>query len=126
MTLPISLFIFIAAALHLAAFVSYPHSGRFGFTFLYISLILWSAGAIFINRAANYHGRAWKAAIAAGFALMCAFSAFAFLPQKDGKSPLLKLISGQYPDGRDMYFGLLRLGVDAPGLLPPQKEEPLP
>lgn len=126
MTLPISLFIFIAAALHLAAFVSYPHSGRFGFTFLYISLILWSAGAIFINRAANYHGRAWKAAIAAGFALMCAFSAFAFLPQKDGKSPLLKLISGQYPGKRDLYFGLLKLGVDAPRLLPPQKEEPLP
>lgn len=126
MTLPISSYVLVAAALHLGAFVSYPHSGRFGFTFLYISLILWTAGAIFINRAANYHGKAWKAAIAAGFALMCAFSAFAFLPQKDGKSPLLKLISGQYPDGRDLYFGLLKLGVDAPGLLPPQKEEPLP
>lgn len=126
MTLPISSYVFVAAALHLAAFVSYPHSGRFGFTFLYISLILWTAGAIFINRAANYHGRAWKAAIAAGFALTCAFSALAFLPQKDGKSPLLKLISGRFPDGRDLYFGLLKLGVDAPGLLPPRKEEPLP
>ncbi|MDP2864894.1 MAG: hypothetical protein Q8O90_01460, partial [Elusimicrobiota bacterium] len=77
MTLPISLFVLTAAALHLGAFVSYPHSGRFGFTFLYVSLILWTGGAIFINRAANRHGRAWKAAIAAGFTLMCAFSALA-------------------------------------------------
>ena len=126
MDLPVSLYIMIAAALHLGAFVSYPHSGRFGFTFLYVSMILWTAGAVFINRAANYHGRAWKAAIAAGFALMCAFSAFAFLPQADGSNALRKLVSGRYPDGRDLYFGLLRLGVDAPGLLPPQKEEPLP
>ena len=36
------------------------------------------------------------------------------------------LAAGHSPDGRDLYFGLLRLGVDAPGLLPPQKEEPLP
>ncbi|MDD5210472.1 MAG: hypothetical protein PHV36_13865 [Elusimicrobiales bacterium] len=126
MTLPVSFYILMAAALHLGAFISYPHSGRFGFTFLYVSMILWTGGAIFINRAANYHGGAWKAAVAAGFALLCAFSAFAFLPQKDGKSPLLKLTSGQYPEKRDLYFGLLRLGVDAPGLLPPQKEEPLP
>ena len=126
MTLPISLYVLIAAVLHLAAFVSYPHSGRFGFTFLYISLILWTAGAVFINRAVNFHGRAWKAAIAAGYALMCAFSAFAFLPQKDGVTPLRKLAAGRSPDGRALYFGLLRLGVDAPGLLPPQKEEPLP
>lgn len=126
MTLPISLFVFTAAALHLGAFVSYPHSGRFGFPFLYISLILWTAGAIFINRAANHYGAVWKTAIAAGFALMCAFSALAFLPQKDGVSPLRKLTSGHYPGGRDLYFGLRRLGVDAPGLLPPQKGEPLP
>lgn len=126
MNLPISLYILIAAALHLAAFISYPHSGRFGFTFLYVSMILWTGGAIFINRAANYHGKAWKTAIAIGFTLICAFSALAFLPQRDGKSPFLKLISGQYPGKRDLYFGLLKLGVDAPGLLPPQKEEPLP
>lgn len=126
MDVPISLYILIAAALHLGAFISYPHSGRFGFTFLYISMILWTGGAIFINRAANYHGKAWKTAIMIGFTLMCAFSALGFLPQKDGKSPFLKLISGQYPEKRDLYFGLLKLGVDAPGLLPPRKEEPLP
>jgi len=105
MTLPISLYVLIAAVLHLAAFVSYPHSGRFGFTFLYISLILWTAGAIFINRAANYHGRAWKAAVAAGFALMCAFSALAFLPQKDGISPLRKLAAGHYPTAETCTSG---------------------
>ena len=126
MNLPISLYILAAALLHLAAFILYPQSGRFGPTFLYVSLIFWAGGAVFINSAANYHGRAWKASVAAGYTLMCAFSAFAFLPQKDGKSPLLKFISGQRPEKRDLYFGLLRLGINAPGLLPPQKEEPLP
>lgn len=126
MNVPVSFYIFIAAALHLGAFVCYPQSGRFGLTFLYVSMILWTGGAIFVNRSANYYGKAWKIAIAAGFTLMCAFSALAFLPQTDRVSPLKKLTSGRYPDGKSLYFGLLRLGVDAPGLLPPQKEEILP
>ena len=80
-------------------------------------------GAIFINRAAKstagwLRWRRLRADVP--------FSALAFLPQKDGISPLRKLTAGRYPDGRDLYFGLLRLGVDAPGLLPPKKEEPLP
>lgn len=124
--MPISAYIFIAAVLNLAVFVSYPQSGRLGFTFLYLSIIIESAAAIFINRAANYYGTAWKAAIAAGFALMCAFCALSFLPQKDGTSALHKLATGDYPDGQKLYFGLLRLGVDAPGLLQPRQEEKLP
>ena len=126
MNIPISFYILTAAALHLGVFVSYPQSGRFGFTFLYVSMILWTGAAIFLNRAVNFHGVAWKAAVLSGFALTCAFSALAFLPQKDGISPLRKVSSGQYPGKRDLYLGLLRLGVDVPGLLPPQKEEPLP
>lgn len=124
--MPVSAFILAAAALHLAAFVSYPHSGRFGFPFLAVSMILWSAFAFYLNGTLTNSGKAWKAAVAALYTLMCAFSALAFLPQRDAVSPLKKLVSGQYPDGRALYFGLLRLGVDAPGLLPPQKEEPLP
>jgi len=124
--MPISAYILIAAALHLGAFVCYPESGRFGFTFLYLSIILWTAFSIFVNHAVSNAGTAWKAALAATFTLMCAFSALSFLPQKDGVSALKKVTSGRYPDKRALYFGLLRLGVDAPGLLPPQKEEPLP
>ncbi len=121
-----SAFILIAAVLHLGVFISYPQSGRFGFIFLYISILLWASFAIFINRAVNHYGMAWKAAITVGFTLMCAFSALSFLPQKDGISALQKFTSGNYPDKETLYFGLLRLGVDAPGLLPPEKKEKLP
>ncbi len=124
--MPISAFVLIAAVLHLAVFVSYPQSGRFGFPFLYISVILWSSFAIFINRSVTRAGAFWKAALAVGFTLMCAFSALSFLPQKDGISALHKFTWGEYPDRKTLYFGLLRLGVDAPRLLTPEKEEPLP
>ncbi|MDO8802966.1 MAG: hypothetical protein Q7R35_00915 [Elusimicrobiota bacterium] len=115
----ISAYIVLAAVINLAAFVSYPYSGRFGFTFLYLSMILWAAAAIFINHAANCYGTAWKVTIAAGFALMCAFATLSFLPQADGVTPLEKFTSGNYPDKKTLYIGLLKLGVDAPGLLTP-------
>ncbi|MBI4351810.1 MAG: hypothetical protein HY550_10245 [Elusimicrobia bacterium] len=124
--MPVSAYILTAAAFHLTVFVSYPHTGRFGFPFLAVSLILWTSFAFYLRNSLTNTGRTWKAAIAAGYALMCAFSALAFLPQKDAVSPLRKFSSGQYPDGKTLYLGLRRLGVDAPGLLPPQKEEPLP
>ncbi len=124
--MPVSAYILTAAAFHLAAFISYPHTGRFGFPFLAVSMILWTSFAFYLRNSLTNTGRAWKAAVAGMFTLMCAFSALAFLPQKDGISPLRKVSSGLYPDGRSLYLGLLRLGVDAPGLLPPQKEEPLP
>ena len=117
--MPISAYILAVAALNLAAFVCYPLSGHLGFTFLYLSIIIESAAAIFINRAANYYGTAWKAGIAAVFALMCIFCSLTFLPQADGVSALKKFTSGNYPDKRTLYIGLLKLGVDAPALLTP-------
>jgi len=117
--MPISAYILLATAINLAVFVSYPYSGRFGFTFLYLSIICWAAVAIFINRAANAYGTAWKAGIAAVFALMCIFCSLTFLPQADGVSALKKFTSGNYPDKRTLYIGLLKLGVDAPALLTP-------
>lgn len=121
-----SLFIFLAAVLHLGAFVSYPQSGRLGPTFIYISVLLWTALAVMLNRALAGASRENKAFFAVAFALVCAFSALSFLPQKDGVNPLRKLAAGQYPSGPDLYFGLLRLGIDAPALRPPpQAEKPL-
>ncbi|OIO02665.1 MAG: hypothetical protein COX65_05720 [Elusimicrobia bacterium CG_4_10_14_0_2_um_filter_56_8] len=124
--MPISAYILIAAALHLGAFVAYPQSGRFAFPFLAVSMILWAGFSIFINRAANQYGKAWKTAIAVIFALACAFSSLSFLPQKDGISALHKLMAGKYPDRNNLFFGLARLGIYAPGLLPAKKQETLP
>jgi Trk-type K+ transport system membrane component len=119
----LSLLIFLSAALHLAVFVCYPDSGRFGATFLYVSILLWTSLALLLSRAAPHASRENKAFMAVVFALAAALSAISLLPQKDSVSALRKLTSGVYPDGRAVYVGLRRLGIDAPGLLPPAQEE---
>ncbi|MCM2267631.1 MAG: hypothetical protein NDI60_07670 [Elusimicrobiales bacterium] len=111
--------------INLGVFVCFPETGRFGVTFLYLSCLLWTAFAFFLGSRAPFTrlGR-WLRALA--FAAACLFACLSFLPQKDNNNPLEKLTRGQYPDRRSVFLGLLRLGIDYPGLLPPQKEEVLP
>lgn len=118
----VSSILVVAVLTHLAAFVAYPHSGKFGFPFVYISALLWTGFAMLTRRAAEGRGPAAAALFAALFALACSLSALAFLPQKDGRSALGKFLAGSYPDKTSLYYGLRRLGLDVPGLLPPQKE----
>lgn len=118
--------ILAAALVNLGALVCYPDTGSLGYTFIYISILLWAALALFLTRYLASAGAAWKTALFLAFALGCAFSALSFLPQKDGVSALDKVWGGKYPDKRSLYFGLLRVGVDYPALLPPRKEETLP
>lgn len=118
----ISALILIAAAVHLAAFLSYPHSGRFGQPFLFVSMLLWTGFSVFIVRVTENYGREGKAAFASLFALACAFSVLALLPQKDGRPALKKFLAGSYPVKADFYIGLLRLGVEVPALAPHKKE----
>lgn len=119
----VSLLILLAAVLHLGVYVCYPESGRFGATFLYVSLLVWAGLAIALARAAAGAGRENKAFLAVAFGLAAAVCALSLLPQKDGVSPLRKLTSGAYPDRRSLYIGLRSLGVEAPGLLPPAAPE---
>lgn len=114
-----------AALINLAVFVCFPDSGKFGFTFLYISALLWAAFAFFLGSypPATAAGRAARAL---AFVLGCLFCSLSFMPQRDALSPLRKLSAGHYPDRKALFLGLLRLGVDWPGLLPPQKPEVLP
>lgn len=119
----ISSLIFITAAVHLAVFVCYPYTGRFGLTFLYISALIWVGLALFIGRALETYSSGTKAGLALVFSLFCLIATLSLLPQKDGVSPLSKFSAGKYPDRPTVYYGLLRLGVSAPRLLPPQKEE---
>ena len=117
--------IIIGLLVNLAVFIAYPETGRMGMTFLYVSALLWTAFAVFIGRYVPSE-TFWRAFQALAFTLACAFAALSFLPQKDGISALRKVSEGNYPGRRSVFIGLLRLGVDCPGLLPPQKEEPLP
>lgn len=119
----LSLLILIAAVPHLGAYVCYPESGRFGSVFLYVSLLVWAGLAIMMARVAAGATRENRAFIAVAFGLAAAVCAVSLLPQKDGVSPLRKLTSGVRPDKRALYNGLRRLGVDAPGLLPPAAPE---
>lgn len=120
----ISGFITLALCAHAAVFVCYPASGRMGPVFTFISILLWSGFAILLGGPVSGLKTSDKAGVLAAFALACAISALSLLPQKDGRSPLTKLYDGARPAKTDIYAGLLRLGIDYPALLPPQKEEP--
>jgi len=117
--------IFIASALlvNLAVFVCYPMSGTMGFTFLYISAVLWTAFAVFIGHVMARFSLWAKTVILIIFSLMCAFSGLSFLPQADKVTALSKFSDGLYPDQRSVYLGLLRLGINVPSLRPPQSPE---
>lgn len=117
--------ILIAAGLliNLGVFVSYPMSGHMGFTFLYISAVLWTALAVLIGRSASQLGSWPRFVIIVGFSLACAFCGLSFLPQADKVTALNKFADGKYPDRRAVYLGLLRLGVNVPSLRPPAMPE---
>lgn len=115
----------IAAGLliNLGVFVAYPMSGHMGFTFLYISAVLWTALAVLIGRSVSQLGPWPKFVIVVGFSLACAFCGLSFLPQADKVTALSKFADGVYPDQRSVYLGLLRLGINVPALRPPDKPE---
>ena len=117
------LLIILNLAINLAVFVSYPMSGVMGFTFLYISALLWTAFAIFIGRIVSQGSVFIKVVLTLVFVLLCAFLTLSFLPQIDKTTALSKFSDGKYPDNRTIYMGLLRLGIDYPGLLPPAPPE---
>jgi hypothetical protein len=117
--------IFLGLLVNVGAFVCFPDTGRFGFTFLYLSTLLWTAFAFFLGARppATVNGRALRAL---AFAAACLFSSLSFLPQRDSVNPLQKLNRGNYPDRKAVFTGLLRLGISVPALLPPQPPEVLP
>jgi len=117
--------IFLALAINLGVFVSFPETGRFGMTFLYLSAVLWTAFAFFLGSRPPY-SLAGQLLRALFFAAGCLFSGLSFLPQKDNINPLQKLNRGQYPDRTHVFKGLLRLGIDVPALAPPPQPEVLP
>jgi hypothetical protein len=117
--------IVISLAVNLGVFVSFPDTGRFGMTFLYISGLLWTAFAFFLG-ARQPGSLAGRMLLALFFAAGCLFSSLSFLPQKDNINPLQKLSRGHYPDRTQLFKGLLRLGIIVPALAPPQQPEVLP
>ena len=116
----IALLIAVSLSINLGVFVSYPMSGPMGFTFLYISAVLWCAFGILIGHATARISAWGKTVLALIFAMMCAFSGLSFLPQADKVSAIRKFSDGNYPDRRSVYLGLLRLGIDIQPLRPPQ------
>lgn len=122
----ISCLITAALLLNAAIFTAFPDSGGMGITFFIFSSLLWSGAAVASILLSRIVPRDWKAFTLVAFSLACAFCSLSFFPQKDGVSPLDRLLDGRYPAKTDVYRGLRRLGIDYPALLPPKKEEPLP
>lgn len=118
-----SIMIISALLVNVAVFVCYPMSGTMGFTFLYLSAVVWTAFAILIGHAVARFSAWPKAVLALIFAMACAFSGLSFLPQADKVTALSKFADGKYPDRRAVYLGLLRLGINVPSLRPPQSPE---
>lgn len=118
-----SLMIISALLVNLAVFVSYPMSGTMGFTFLYLSAVVWTAFAILIGNAVARFSLWPKLVLVLIFSMACAFSGLSFLPQADKVTALNKFADGKYPDKRSVYLGLLRLGINVPSLRPPQSPE---
>jgi hypothetical protein len=118
-----ALLITLALLVNLGVFVSYPMSGAMGFTFLYVSAVLWTALAFLIGHSTARLGLLPRLVITIIFALGCAFSGLSFLPQSDKVPAIKKFADGAYPDKRSVYLGLLRLGISVPALRPPQQPE---
>lgn len=116
-------FIILAAIVHAAVFVCYPQSGRMGPTFVFVSLLIWSAFAILLGSPVSGLKTSDKAGVLGAFALTCAIAVLSLMPQQDGVSPLSRLMEGRTPAKTDIYVGLLRLGINYPALLPPKNGE---
>ena len=121
--MPTTALIFTAVLLQLGVFVCFTDSGRMGTTFLFIASMMWIALAIFTANAVRDWNRGNRIIFSIFFLLGCVLSALSMLPQRDARSPFTKLMYSEYPGGRAVYTGLLRLGVYAPGLLPPEPPE---
>ena len=115
-----------ALLLNAAVFIAFPDSGRMGITFFIFSSLLWCVAAVAGTLLSRVVPQDWKAFTLVFFSLACAFCSLSFFPQKDGVSPLDKLLDGRYPGKLDFYKGLMRVGIDYPALIPPKREEPLP
>ncbi|MDA8244518.1 MAG: hypothetical protein M0025_10425 [Elusimicrobia bacterium] len=121
--MPLSALIFSAVLIHLGIFVCYPESGQMGMLFLFVAPLMWTGLAVFTANAVSGWNRGNRIIFAVFFLLACFFSALSLMPQKDGRSPFTKIMYDEYPDGKSLFAGLLRLGIYVPRLLPPAPPE---
>ncbi len=121
--MPLTSNLVIAFLAHVALLVLFPYGGKMAFPFAVISFIMWTGFFIFIRQATVNFRRSNAVFIDLTAILVMALAGLGLMPQKDGVSPLYKLIWGQYPDGCQVYVGLSRLGIEAPSLCPPEKEK---
>lgn len=121
--MPLASNITIAALIHAALLVLFPYGGKMQFPFAAISLILWTGFFIFMRQATRSFRRSNAVFFDITSLLVLALACLGLMPQRDATAPIYKLIRGQYPDGRQIYTGLARFGIEIPSLLPPEKEQ---
>jgi len=111
---------------HLAALVAYPYTGRMGFHYLGISILLWCGFSFFIGVniyfTALLNGIFGKLVSLAFFTALCLIITLT-MPQRDDISVFTKLKNKDYPTRESLYYGLHRVGLEYDALLQIGRED---
>lgn len=117
--------IFAILTVHISAAIFYPHIGKIGSAFLFISSLLWIAFLIFIRPAVIKFSRDTTLFLSLLIIIFMITGVVTLTPQEDGVSIFRKILREEYPTKKDIYFGLLNFGIKNENLLLELKKEEL-
>lgn len=109
--------------LHLACLILYPDTGKMGFPFLFVSLLLWTAFLFYLKPATINIRRDNLIFLNIIYVMLMLTALLTLTPQEDSVSILNKIIKSQYPTKKSIYKGLLKIGIERPDLLKEILEE---
>lgn len=116
---------FLIIVIHISAALLFPKIGKLGSAFLFISSLLWLSFLIFLRPAAVKFSNSTVFFLSALIIFFCLTGVLTLTPQQDGLSIFRKLVRGQYPTKKDIYFGLLNFNIKNENLLQELKKEEL-
>ncbi len=121
----ISVNLFFVILAHLSAAIFYPHIGKLGAVFLFISGLLWTSFLIFTRPATIKFSNDTVIFFSIVINIFMLTEIVTLTPQLDDISIFKKIIRNQYPTKKDIYLGLLNFGIKYEPLLVELKKEEL-
>ncbi len=106
---------------HLAFLILYPDTTFLGFSYIFISFLLWSSFSILINSTLTRFRKETQFNVKFFIYILMILSIASFYPQNDSRSVFDKIINEEYPTRFSIYRGLKRFGIDMPQLLKEKK-----
>jgi len=108
---------------HLSCLILYPDTGKLGFPFLFISILLWIGFLFYLKSATINLKNDTIIFLNIIYILAMIVCLMTLTPQEDSISIMNKIIKGYYPDKKSIYKGLLKIGIERPDLLKEILEE---